>query len=90
MSAEILRIEYRSGVLLRTMVPEHLAALTWSGQEIPKPVRQAIHREKLLELGGTYGQETAMVERTFTCPIVYRVFEELRAELAFKLRRGRP
>ena len=59
MHAEILRIEYRSGVLLRNMVPENLAALSWSGQEIPKPVRQAIQREKLLELGGTYGQETA-------------------------------
>jgi uncharacterized protein len=29
----------------------------------------------------------AMVERTFTCPIVYRVFEELRAELSFTWRR---
>ena len=30
----------------------------------------------------------AMIERTFTCPIVCRVFSELRAELVFKLRRG--
>ena len=32
----------------------------------------------------------AIIERTFTCPIVYRVFDELRAELSFtRRRRGR-
>jgi len=32
----------------------------------------------------------AMIERTFTCPIVYRVFDELRAKLSFtRRRRGR-
>jgi hypothetical protein len=32
----------------------------------------------------------AMVERTFTCPIAFRVFEELQAELSFtRRRRGR-
>ena len=59
MPTEILRIEYRSGVLLKTMVPENIAALSWSGQEIPQAVRQAIESENLLELGGNYGQETA-------------------------------
>jgi Fe-S-cluster containining protein len=30
-----------------------------------------------------------MIERTFTCPVVYRVFEELKAELPFRRRSRR-
>jgi hypothetical protein len=41
------------------MVPENMAVLTWSGQEIPEAVREAIQRENLQELVGTYGQGTA-------------------------------
>jgi len=28
-----------------------------------------------------------MIERTFTCPVVYQVFEELKAALPFRRRR---
>jgi hypothetical protein len=49
------QIEYRKGMLERSMKPENLPLKVWRGGKIPGNVRAAVIEEDLLNLGGVYG-----------------------------------
>lgn len=53
------RIEYRKGMLERSMKPENLPLKDWRGGKIPANVRAAVNEEDLLNLGGVYGDRNA-------------------------------
>lgn len=57
--AGIESVAYRGGMLEAGDGPDTLPVRNWSGPELPEEVRAAIGRERILELGGTYGDETA-------------------------------
>jgi hypothetical protein len=55
----IERIEYRHGLVETGMSPDDLPTETWTGPAMPPGVRWAIEKERLLELGGVYGDRRA-------------------------------
>lgn len=59
MTREIERIEYRRGMIDPGAKLEDLPVRTWSSAEIPDEIREAIHREGILDLGGVYGDREA-------------------------------
>ncbi len=59
MTQDLIRIEYRKGMLEEGMKPENLPVKAWRGAEIPADVRTAVNEENLLGLGGVYGDRNA-------------------------------
>lgn len=57
MTGDLERIEYRSGLLDGGKEPHDLPLKTWSGADIPAEIAEAVRKERLLELGGTYGHK---------------------------------
>jgi len=53
------QIEYRGGMFERGKTPESLPLQVWRGAEITAGMRDAIIRDGLLNLGGTYGNKWA-------------------------------
>jgi hypothetical protein len=56
MIQNLKKIEYRKGMLERSMKPENLPLKVWRGGKIPGNVRAAVIEEDLLNLGGVYGE----------------------------------
>jgi hypothetical protein len=54
------QIEYRKGMLDKGMKPEDLPVKVWRKVRIPAEVRKAVNEEKLLNLGGVYGDVLAV------------------------------
>jgi hypothetical protein len=59
MIQNLKKIEYRKGMLERSMKPENLPLKVWRGGKIPGNVRAAVIEEDLLNLGGVYGDRKA-------------------------------
>jgi len=54
-SENLEQIEYRSGILEKGMEADELPVRVWSADRIPEEMKQTIHQEGLLDLGGVYG-----------------------------------
>ena len=54
---DLEQIEYRHGLLDPGMKPSDLPVRVWRGAEIHSEVHKAINEEKLLNLGGVYGDK---------------------------------
>ncbi len=54
-SKNLKQIEYRSGILEKGMEVDELPVRVWSADRIPEELREAIHQEHLLDLGGVHG-----------------------------------
>lgn len=59
MIQDLEQIEYRKGMLERSMKPESLPLKVWRGGKIPADVRAAVNEEDLLNLGGVHGDRDA-------------------------------
>jgi hypothetical protein len=59
MIQKLEQIEYRRGMLEKGMKPENLPVKVWRGAKIPADVRAMVNEEKLLDLGGIYGDKKA-------------------------------
>lgn len=59
MIQDLEQIEYRGGMIEKGMKAEDLPVKVWRGSEIPSDVRAAINAEKLLDIGGIYGDKKA-------------------------------
>ena len=57
MLQSVERIEYRRGMLAKGEAPGDLPVTVWQGAEIPRRVLDAIQNERLLDLGGIYGDQ---------------------------------
>ncbi|MBW2557808.1 MAG: hypothetical protein JRD69_03065 [Deltaproteobacteria bacterium] len=57
MVQELEEIEYHKGMLEKGMKPTDLPVRVWRGTKIPAEVREAVNDEKLLSLGGDYGNK---------------------------------
>lgn len=55
MSENLKQIEYRTGILEKGMEADELPVRVWSADRIPEELKEAIHQEHLLDLGGVYG-----------------------------------
>ncbi|GAB4255831.1 MAG: hypothetical protein Kow00122_14030 [Thermoleophilia bacterium] len=53
------QIVYRRGMLEKGMKPENLPVKVWRRADIPADVRAMVNEEKLLDLGGVYGDKKA-------------------------------
>ena len=59
MIQDLEKIEYREGMLERSMKQENLPLKVWQGGENPAKVRAAVNEEDLLNLGDVYGDRNA-------------------------------
>jgi len=59
MIQDLEQIEYRKGMLEKSMKPENLPLKVWLGGKIPTDVCVAVIEEDLLNLGGAYGDRNA-------------------------------
>ena len=60
MIQDLEKVEYRQGMLETGMTPEDLPVIVWRGSKLPADVRAAIYTKDLLNLGGVYGDKTAV------------------------------
>lgn len=59
MIQDLEQIEYRKGMLEKSMKSDGLPVKVWRGAKILAEIRKAINEEDILNLGGTYGDKSA-------------------------------
>jgi hypothetical protein len=59
MCRNVERVEYRRGMLESGGRPDVLPVKTWTAAELPEDARRSIREERILELGGVYGDPDA-------------------------------
>lgn len=55
MTVNIAALEYRRGMLDNVSEAARIKPKRWVGSEIPKDVMELIHKDKILDLPGSYG-----------------------------------